>query len=443
MKIVLPVHHFLPQYNGGAEQYTLRLARWLQKLGHEVNVVCVEAIDVGGLGEIFAAEDSYNGIPVWRLSFNLIDAPERNRWDYNNALLGDWFAAYFESFQPDVIHFQAGYLIGIAPLRAAVNIGIPTVLTLHDYWFLCPRITLQRGDGSVCTQIPAAPAGCAWCRLLESRRYRVADRLTGGMVGWLAQRSFVQADRDTILERRAALLTALALPDAVIVPSRFLAERVTSFIQPDRLHISRLGLDLHHQSQQPPHPEVDEVFRIGFIGQIAPHKGIHLLIKAFRMLNASCRAIALHIYGDLQAHPSYVGLIRRLASDDKRIHFHGRFENTVVANIIEGCDVIAVPSSWYEIGPLTISEAQAVGTPVVAAAIGNIVDLVRHGVDGLLFAAGDAHDLARQLQRLLDEPNLLPYLRSQVVMPRNMDDEMRQLVEIYQNIGVRALQEVN
>jgi glycosyltransferase involved in cell wall biosynthesis len=168
------------------------------------------------------------------------------------------------------------------------------------------------------------------------------------------------------------------------------------------------------------------------------------LIAAFKLLRAESRPVGLHIYGGLEAKQAYaqnyINRLRQLAGDDARIHFEGRFENARVAEILSGLDVTVTPSTWYENSPLAILESRAAGTPVVTAALGGMAELVRDGVDGLHFRPGDAADLARQLQRLLDEPDLLPRLRAGVArnVPRSIEDEMRQLMEIYQGLGPHA-----
>jgi glycosyltransferase involved in cell wall biosynthesis len=438
VKITLPVHHFPPHYSAGAELYAFRLARWLVDHGYETEVVCIEAIDQGRPGQLQATEDRYQGIPVWRLAFNLIDAPERLRWNYDNPLLGTWFAEYLERAQPNLVHFQAGYLLGIAPLAAAQAAGVPTVLTLHDYWFLCPRVTLLRGDGTLCTSIPKNPAGCAWCIRKEQRRYQLADRISGGLAGTIAQQLLLHKESAAISDRRALLLPALSIPNAVIAPSHFLAEQFAPFVPAERMHIARYGLDLAPFQQSRRHG-ASETVRIGYIGQIAPHKGIHLLIDAFRQLNTGTPPAELHIYGGLDAQPYYVNSMRRLAGADPRIHLHGRFANVDVAAILADLDVIVVPSIWYENSPLAIMEAQAAGTPVVTAALGGMAELVRDGIDGLHFQPADAADLARALHRLIDEPGLLPRLRAGSTIPRAIQDEMRQLVAIYDGVARPAI----
>ncbi len=433
MKIILPVHHFPPRYSAGAELYTFRLARWLQAHGHNVEVVCIEAIDQGGAGELRAEADRYEGVNVWRLSYNMHEAADRQVWSYDNPLLGAWFATYLQQTQPDIIHFQAGYLIGSAPLEAARIAGIPTALTLHDYWFLCPRITLQRGDGSLCEAIPEDPAGCAWCMRLDSRRYRLPDQLTGGVFGKTAIRLALTQEKEHIADRRARLLPLLAHPGAVIAPSRFLASRFAPFVPPSRLHVSRYGLDLEPFPFNHQHSS-DDVLRIGFTGQIAPHKGVHTLIEAFRQLQANDRSIELHLYGDLAARPDYVRRLRRSAGGDPRILFHGRFENKRVAEILSRIDVAVVPSVWYENSPLAIMEAHAAGTPVITAALGGMAELVQDGIDGLHFQPANSTDLASQLQRLLNDPALLPQLRARITRPRGIDDEMEQVMNIYRSL---------
>lgn len=434
MNIILPVHHFLPRYTAGAELYAYRLARWLRRHGHTVEVVAVESVEHEQPGVLNVTLDTFDEIPVHRLHFNR-NAGERH-WEYDNPLIGEWFKRYLEQTRPDLVHFQAGYLMGVAPLRAAVAAGVPTVLTLHDYWFICPRWTLLRGDGALCRAVPDDPAECAWCLRLDQRRFRLPEQATGGRFGQIMRRAGFDPGREYIAARRRALLPTLALPDAVIAPSRFLADQMRAYVPPERLHVSRPGLELTPFSDVQRHNE-RQALRIGFIGQIAPHKGVHLLLAAFQQLRAQSAPIELHIYGGLTANPAYVDRLRRLAGNDPRIHFHGRIENTSVPATLASFDAAVVPSTWYENSPLAIQEAHAAGTPVVTADIGGMAELVRDSVDGLHFRFNDATDLARALQRLIDEPDLLPRLRSGIQKPRSLEDEMVQILAIYNDAITR------
>jgi glycosyltransferase involved in cell wall biosynthesis len=151
-------------------------------------------------------------------------------------------------------------------------------------------------------------------------------------------------------------------------------------------------------------------------------------------LRPKAQRLELHIYGGLTTNPAYVNQLRRLSGGDDRIYFHGRVENTRVPDVLANLDVAVVPSIWYENSPIAIQEAHASGTPVVTAGIGGMAELVRDGVDGLHFRCNDSTDLARVLQRLIDDPDLLPRLRSGVRQPRSVDQEMSQLLHIYDQV---------
>lgn len=435
MRILLPVHHFLPQYTAGAELYTLRLAKWLQRHGHEVRVVCFDAIDRGSPSRLDEFADEVAGVPVRRLSMNLLRAPQRRLWTFDNPLLGAWFEEELQRWRPDLVHFQAGYLIGAAPLRATARAGISSLLTLHDFWFLCPRHTLLCGDGSLCEHTPEDPVECAWCHhYLWTERDRRIQALSSGMYGAVVWQLMPRAERESAYTRRETMRDVLRLPRRVIAPSQFLAQRMHGMVDSGRLHVLPLGIDLTPfialraapRSQKGP-------LRIGFVGQIRPHKGCALLLSAFTQLRAGMRAIELHVYGAVP-DDAYGSDIRRTASTDARIHLHGAFDNADAAAVFAGLDVLAAPSTWYENLPLSILEAYAAGTPVVASRAGGMAELVQHDIDGLTFELGDSESLRAQLQRFCDEPDLASRLQmgARHRPAADIEDEMRTLFTWYE-----------
>lgn len=435
MRIVLPVHHFLPRFTAGAELYTYRLARWLQDNGHEVEVIAIEDIESGSPATIDAQHDVFDGIPVWRLSFNLIKAPERRIWEFDNELLGKWFEDYFRRQQPDLAHFQAGYLLGVAPVFAADRQRIPTLLTLHDYWYLCPQHTLQRSDGVLCATVPEDPLICARCRMWGNDPYIRLGRRMGPKLRAVAEKLPLKADGNTIALRRERLQAALDCVTQVIAPSMFMYNQFEHVITSDRLRFSRLGIDigrLHRERQR----GTGETVRFGYVGQVAQHKGVHLLIEAFTSLHAGDKPIELHLWGGVEANPAYAVTLRQAANGDNRIQFHGRFDNRRLPEVLGALDYLVVPSLWYENCPLTILEAYAAHLPVIGSDHGGITELVNHGQDGLVFRPGDAVDLAKAMQSVLDNPQLNTQLQygARQRFIRDTEDEMQQLLGIYESV---------
>jgi glycosyltransferase involved in cell wall biosynthesis len=103
--------------------------------------------------------------------------------------------------------------------------------------------------------------------------------------------------------------------------------------------------------------------------------------------------------------PEYVERLRELAGD-AAIRFAGRFDPADVDRVMQGCDVLVVPSVWYENMPLTIQEAFRNAVCVVATDLGGMAEAVRHEVDGLLFPRGDSQALAASLARLASDRDL-------------------------------------
>jgi glycosyltransferase involved in cell wall biosynthesis len=461
MKIVLATHHFLPRYTAGAELYAYRTARWLHDNGHDVAVVCVESITDRGPrtddgdhrssivshGSLGVARQDYDGLAVYRLYFNLAETPNPFRWSYWNPDIGSWFEGFLREQGPDVLHLNSGYLLSGTTIPAAQAAHVPFVLVLHDYWFLCPRLTLQRPSGDL-TALPNPASDCAWCLMTQSRRYRLPDVASGGMVGRLARALLGRSGSarvGAIEERRRVLGEVLRQVPAFVAPSRFMRDAFIGHgLPPDRFHLIRYGLDtqLWQRAAAANGASARHVngaaagLHIAYLGQVIPHKGVHLLVEAFQKLSragVAQRDARLTIYGNLDNQP-YVQRLRQQSDDEARISFAGPYDNRRVAELLGAVDVCVVPSIWYENSPTVILEAQLSGTPVVTANLGGMAELVRHDVDGLLFRPGDADDLARQLQRLLDEPELLPRLSANAPPVLTMDEHMRQLMQVYRAV---------
>jgi len=428
VKILLAVHHFPPRYSAGAELYTFRLARWLLAHGHETEAVCVETLDAERAAGVEAERDTYEGVPVWRLHLGLRGAPAN--WSYANPMVAGWVARHMQANRPDLLHLHSGYLIGAGVLEEAHRLSVPGVVTLHDYWFLCPRFTLLRGDGQVCAEIPTDPAGCAWCLRLDRRRYRLPEQVSRGAAGRLWITLAGGAGRDAQAARRAYLREALARVDLAIAPSRFLAGMFADCLPQGKLRILPLGLDTDRLAAVPAPPPGDTL-RIGYLGQIAPHKGVHVLVRAVRQLPDSGRPIQVRIFGNLAQNPTYTRQLQTMIGADPRITLAGPFNSRQLPAVLGELDLTIVPSIWYENSPLAIMEAHAAGRPVITSRLGGMAELVRDGVDGLHFQPGDADDLARQIQRLRDEPGLLERLRAGVRPPPSIDDAMAELMEAY------------
>src|SRR5262249_34937312 len=107
--------------------------------------------------------------------------------------------------------------------------------------------------------------------------------------------------------------------------------------------------------------------RIGYVGTLVWHKGVHVLIDAVRALPRD--TYELKIFGDPTTFPEYSAVLRRQAAG-LPVHFMGGFARDRVSDIYAEIDVLVVPSIWIENSPLVIHEAFMAGLPGVGAPIG-------------------------------------------------------------------------
>lgn len=447
LNILLVVHHFPPRHLAGAELRAFRIARWLIARDHRVRVLCIDRIDDTSAGAgMNVADETHEGVPVRRLSFDLAAAPDPLKWSYDNPLLGVQMDEAISAERPDLISLISGYLFGLAPLAAARRHAVPIVVTLTDFWFLCPTIQLLKGDGTLC--YGPEPVECARCLYDQQRRFRIPDRVAPALM-----RAFLRsADRlpligdalgigerlHTLADRRDRLRSALNGADAIISLTRSMTElSVANGIDRHRVTIVQPSIVEAEWLDTFDRPSADPatVLRIGYLGQVAPIKGVEVLIRAFTRLDRSRRRARLRIHGGWSGHDGYGRRIEKLAADDPDITLAGRYERPELPRIMNDLDVVVVPSIWHENAPGVIHESLAAGRPVVGSRVGGIAEVLEDEVNGLLFERENPADLARQLQRLLDDPGLLGRLSAAIQPVRTEDTEMRQLFSVYRSVA--------
>jgi len=431
MNILFAVHHFPPRFTGGAELRAFRTASALQTRGHTVRAVAVEYVDQApDQGHLTSTSETYEGVEIHRLAFDQARSPDPFSWSYDNLWIGEFLQEQLARWQPDILHLIGGYLMSAAALRAARQRGIPRVVSLTDYWWFCPRIQLLRSDDSLST-LPIRPERCARCLGEEQRRYRLPGRLAPALMDlyWRLRRDRVQS----ITNRREILQQELNQADRIICPSRFLLDvHAREGIDPGRMIYARQGRDFPGLTASLLAKTPSDTLRIGYIGQITAIKGVHVLFEAVRRMSEAKVRVAA--YGDPNPFPAYTAQLQAQAAQDPRLKLAGVYQRQEVSRVFQEMDVLVVPSLWYENSPNVILEAFAHRTPVIVSDLGGMAELVDHGKNGLRFAPADPVDLARQLSRLLAEPNLLDELRSGIGPVKTVREEMDELETLYRQL---------
>jgi len=188
------------------------------------------------------------------------------------------------------------------------------------------------------------------------------------------------------------------LADAILCPSQFVKESFVSEGFPaDRIHVVPYGIPKPNGFTPGP-AAADGAFRVLYVGQLAPRKGVRYLVEAFALLRHPKKELL--IVGP-RSTPS--GLEGVSLSED--IRFAGVLKGEDLSRAYAGAAVLVLPTLEEGLA-LVLGEALAQGTPVIATVNSGGADLFRDGEEGFLVPVRDPSALADRMQRLADDPAL-------------------------------------
>lgn len=445
MRVLQVVHGFPPWAMGGTEVYTHDLSRVLaERCGAEVFVLAREADP--SIPEYHVREEVRGAIRLTIVN-NTFAAVTSFEDGYRHPPIRQIAAALLDRVRPDVVHVQHLTCLSTDIPFECEKRGIPTVVTLHDFWMICHRGQLlderhRRCDGP-------GPSGCANCVGAAGATGPVGYRARAGLrrlgvpvpasARRLAARMFPAADDDSgrpaSARRLAHMREVCAAATRFLAPSETVrAMHVQLGIPASRIARHPYGIDQSRFAGPAAARRGGERLRIGFVGSLMVSKAPHVLLRAFARLPE--HAASVHVCGGHAAYhgdDSYRRELEPLLAQPG-VEWPGTVPHERIPEILGALDVLVVPSVWLENSPFVIHEAFAAGLPVVASNLGGMAELVTHETNGLLFEPGSDEALARALRRLLEEPELLPRLRSGLPPVRTIADDAEATFALYESL---------
>ena len=394
MRVLKVIHGYPMRYNAGSEVYSQILCHALAERGHDVHVFTREedpfAPDYALRQELDPDDE--------RVRIHLVNHP-RSRDRYRHEALDRQLGALLDELRPDVVHVGHLNHLSTSLIAEVAARQIPVVYTLHDYWLMCPR-------GQFMQMFPEEP-GDLWAACSGQEDRKCAERCyaryfsgdpdareqdIAGWTRWVAQ-------------RMAHVRRMAELVDVFVAPSRYLLGRYQRDFGLPAAKLTYLDYGFDRARLAGRRRVAGEPFTFGYIGTHIPAKGVHLLIDAFGELKGEPR---LRIWGRERGQNTAALRARAHALPEharERIAWLPEYKNQrIVPEVFNRVDAVVVPSVWVENSPLVIHEAQQARGPVITGDVGGMAEYVRHEVNGLLFRHRDASDLARQMQRMVDEP---------------------------------------
>jgi glycosyltransferase involved in cell wall biosynthesis len=325
------------------------------------------------------------------------------------------FAELLRNTRPDILHFHHYVNFGMEAFLIAKR-ELPDckiVLTLHEYQAICNHYgqMVTKANKSLCYE--SRPRDCNKC--------------------------FPDTRAADFFLRQAYIQRFMALVDHFISPSEFLADRYIAWGLPaEKMSVIENVIAVAKPVAAEPPRNAKGPLRVGFFGQISFLKGIHVLLDAALMLeNEEVEDIVFEVHGDYSNQPAefQADFVARMAKAGRNVRFNGPYDNTRVDALMRSCDVILIPSIWWENSPVVIQECLRNRRPIIASNIGGMAEKVREGVDGWHFNVGNAIELGALLRDLAENREQIAAVRETMRMPPTPEDAVSAHLAIYDTLA--------
>ena len=438
MKIVHLLGWYFPESVGGTEVYVDALCQRLRTAGIDVAVAAPDT----SRGERWTY--AHNGIEVFR--YPIPKSPTRDEACHRIPVRGaDVFAHWLAEQHADVLHVHSLTTgVSIHEIAAAKRLGVRVIMTSHlpGQGYLCRAGELMRWGRVPCDGIVLA-AKCAACNMTRIGVPQALATICGSVpapvsdvLGRLPGRAgTVLGMPASVVEYRRLQRRLFELVDRFVVLNETARQMLIADGSPaDKLTLNRLGLSQRVAPKPPPDRQPTRApVRFAFVGRLHPTKGLTALAAAVAAIPPSVR-FSLTICGpDGDALTrGYADHIRAELAGDRRVTFVDPRPAAEIPHLLAEADVLLVPSIWFENGPTIALEAMAVGTPIIATAVGNLTELVQDRANGRVVAPGDAEALASAMtEAALDPAKTIDSWRRRILPPRTMDEVTRDYLPLY------------
>lgn len=380
---ILSIHN-LYQIRGGEDESRQAEENLLREMGHEVTVYEEHNDRIAKMNQLQVASRT-----IWsQEAYQIIQSKLKQ--------------------QPhDIVHVQNFFpLISPSVYYAAKAEGVPVVQTLRNYRLLCPNGLFFR-EGQVCEDclgkfvpLPGVVHGC----------YR-ENRLASATVA-------------TMLTVHRTLRTWTKMVDIFTTLTEFARQKfIEGGLPADKIVVKP---NFIHPDPKPGQGKGGYAL---FVGRLSVEKGLDTLLAAWKQLPVQ---LPLKIIGDGP-------LAEKLAEYSQTMPYIeclGRKPMSEVYELMGEAKFLIFPSNWYETFGRVAVEAFAKGTPVIAADIGAIAELVEHKRTGLKFIPGNSADLAAKVTWLLENPQELNQMRQEArriyITKYTAKQNYHKLIEIYE-----------
>ena len=453
-----------PRQTGGPIGYAADLCKELATRGHRISMFY--GGDCNFKKKPYLKTREEDGVVLG----SLVNSPNRYS-NFGHPLreckqpeIEKFYLDFLKEINPDMVHIHS--LIGLSGsiIELTKKMGIPIVVSLHNYWFICPRGDFLIPPTYDLCAGPDRGLNCASCcpkenkidrniadakdtiKSLLKRNVKLKRRLQKYLMrfnSWKRRLPSESPNGPTFsiplsipepmevfgYQFRQEYFRRLLSEDADLVIAVSKAVKrifVQHGVPAKKIKVLHSGIKAAEELNKmagETEQKVRNPIIFGFFGPVQPYKGVHILIDAFNRLPEG--KARLLIFGT--GSSDYVSHLMRQAKPG--VEFRGAFDD--LGKMLTEFDVSIVPPIWEDNAPLVVLESQAAKKPIIGADIGGIPDFVQDRVNGFLFKPRNAEDLAKKMKELINSPELVEQFKQNIKRPKSMKEHAVDIEQVY------------
>lgn len=469
MKVLHIGWGFSPLLGRGIIEYTEELINIQCENGYEVYYFC------SGRQYPFFKKPK---LIKWRRDkftiYEIINSPiihggDKGSFDPNLDISENWSEVFFKKalkeIKPDIIHIQALAALPSSLIEIIKKENIPVIMTLQDYFLLCPTVRLFDYTENICTIKNVGETCIKCCQTPPDRKDFVKKTIIYELKKFHLYKitkflySFIKKfkgkeKKDSLLKkinieksnknlanefqkRRDINIERLNKIDLLIAQS-YKVEEVYRKMLNRKNGIFTLHLTLDHFNLIKPKFIENINFPINFAvlnGCASVIKGSKLMLETIKILNKKGvnKFFKLHIFGEISEE------IKDEILSFNNVLYHGPYDVSELDKILNEIDVGIIPSVWEEAYGYVGIEFLAKGIPVIGNNKGGIIDYVKDDLTGIVNKSSSAEELASIMETIIKNPNIIKTLNEKILknknqIIKNIKEHFYELDKIYKGL---------
>lgn len=320
-----------------------------------------------------------------------------------------FFGDRINEFVPNIIHFHGFGKMFLPFLRLAKETNIKCILTIHLSSFTCMITSLIDYNNCICDGKVTNHkcSNCLIAKKTKSNKYinlHTKFKFFSSLFNNYFPYSKLSISASVSRQKMMLKMVNTNIDKIIVLNNWYKEVLLRNEFSKDKIHV----LPTTFKNSWKRNMFNKEELTILFFGRVNQSKGIFLLLEALLCYNRTTK-LTIKLFGTIQKQDAHCLklAIRNINSDLVNIQILGQVSNEVVRVEMTKGVLVCVPSIDSEMCPLTILEAQSLGTPVLGANHTGIKDLINDGKTGILFNSNDKQDLIDKIHDVIDNPSIL------------------------------------